>query len=386
MTIQLWSSHRVELSIYKEKPLQSNNYSSMDSFCFVDSFTRPRNNGSSKRGSNEPIRQSGQSGCLSNAEHRLVGHWHLLNGLVFRLRSDEHEVHAWLEKGASHCTVRPFVHFNYVLDFFFVSFSVASIFLGYGGLFLLLWVGIFVWMAMEEWGIFRAMFVFFVDLDVIRVDFLLLVVFWGLLMIVFIRKEKQSQDELLSSFLDSLINSSFSMFLIPQFVHIQSTGKIRCHTEMGSVPCRNGNLRWRAAADCTATKEEQHRDTFVSMLTEWMSIEREGETWITHCKRDWHGKERRMGRKRERKCVITSLSPSLSRALVRVQKEWANCAWPIDPRTSTCLSAVNLLPSRQLELIPWLTFSFCSDRTQQDCLWHTRPWHRVRTSRFSTFN
>ena len=181
------------------------------------------------------------------------------------------------------------------------AFSVASIFLGYGGLFLLLWVGIFVWMATEEWWIFRAMFVFFVDLDVIRVDFLSVIILvfgacWGSFLSV-----KKSQDELLSSFLDSITNSSFSMFLIPQFVHIQSTGKIRL-SHRGEI---SALLERKPLSMGQQLIAPQHRDTFVSMLTECMSIERARETSdktrITHCKRDWHGKERRMGRTRWRR-------------------------------------------------------------------------------------
>ena len=283
MTIQFWSSHRVELSIYKEKNVPKQQLQFMDSFfCLVDSLTRHRSNGSSKCGSNEPIRQSGQSGCLSDAEHRLVGHWHLLDGLVFRLWSDEHEVHPWLEEGTSHCTVRPFVNLTNVTVFrllFRSTFSVASIFLGYGGLFLLLWVGIFVWMATEEWWIFRATFVFFVGLDVIRVDSLsVMILVFGACWWSFL-SAKKSQDELLSSFLDSILHSSFSMFLIPQFVHIQSTGKIRFSSLSHRAEISALLKRKSASKGSSWLYRNKKGDTSVSMLTEWMSIEGGRNIW-----------------------------------------------------------------------------------------------------------
>jgi len=78
-------------------------------------------------------------------------YWNIFNVMVFCLRSNKYEIYSRLEKRNSYCSVWIFV--NLIIEnvsFIIFCFSVASIFLGYGGLFLLLWVGIFIWNTYER--------------------------------------------------------------------------------------------------------------------------------------------------------------------------------------------------------------------------------------------
>lgn len=74
--------------------------------------------------------------------------WNILNGMVLRLWSDEYKIHSWLEERNIDRIVIEFDRWKSAtlseLCFQFFSFRLASLFLGYGGLFLLLWVGIYV--------------------------------------------------------------------------------------------------------------------------------------------------------------------------------------------------------------------------------------------------